>query len=69
MTRQTNTRDIGLAFRDFMEGQRLKRYDDTEEVGEDVVEFVDVSDPSNPICYMADGATFTVRIFAGGGDQ
>ena len=63
----TTTRDIGLAIRDFMEARELKQFDDDQEIGADIVEFIDVSDPHNPVIYMDSGQTFTVRVIAGGG--
>lgn len=70
--RQTTTRDLGLAIRDFCEGFYISHfYDDddgelTEHGCADAINSVDVSDASNPIFYMQSGAVFTVRIVRAG---
>jgi DNA-directed RNA polymerase alpha subunit len=63
-----NTRDIGLAIRDHLEGNEVYHYDqrgDGELYQDDsyTVEAVDVSDAHNPIVYLCNGQVFNVRIF------
>jgi hypothetical protein len=65
--RQTTTRDIGYALRDFCEGYAISHFacdDDhlAEHSGFDTIDAVDMSDPDNPIFRMESGAVFTVRI-------
>ena len=65
--RQTTTRDIGFAIRDFCEGYAISHFDDggddlTEYSGFDCITAVDISDPDNPIFHMESGPVFTVRI-------
>jgi hypothetical protein len=66
-----NTRDLGLAIRDFIEGQAISRF--TEDAGGEleeheeaaVVASIDVSDPHNPVVTFENGQTMTIRIIAG----
>jgi hypothetical protein len=65
--RQTDTRDIGLAIRDFMQGFAISQFHEVEGELEEVdsadkVDFVDVSDPHNPVLHMESGIQFTVRV-------
>lgn len=61
-----NTRDIGLAIRDFIEDRAIIHYEGDEERGEPHgVAFVDASDANNLHLHMASGEVFTVRIIAG----
>jgi hypothetical protein len=63
--RQTTTRDIGFAIRDFCEGYAISHFesdDETEYSGFDTIDAVDISDVDNPIFRMESGAVFTVRI-------
>lgn len=58
-------RDISFAIRDFLEDQEFFTYnDDLDETGQDRVQFVDVSDPHNPVIHLDNGQTFTCRIIA-----
>ncbi len=65
--RQTTTRDIAFAIRDFCEGYPISHFDCdddhlAEHSGFDTIDAVDVSDVENPIFHMESGAIFTVRI-------
>ncbi|MBR0693630.1 hypothetical protein [Bradyrhizobium lablabi] len=62
--RQTMTRDIGFAIRDFCDCATISHVDEDgkERHGEDEIKGIDISDPDNPIFYMESGAVFTVRI-------
>jgi hypothetical protein len=63
MSRQTTTRDLGLAIRDFTEGFAISVFDDDKETtNADLIEFVDVSDADNLVLHMESGAQFTIRI-------
>jgi hypothetical protein len=60
------TRDIGLAIRDFLEGSDIHAFtgpDDTQSEDVEEVDFVDVSDASNPVLFLTNGQEFQVRIF------
>jgi len=67
-----NTRDLGLAIRDALEGVEPFVYDDEGDTvcGKFTVDFIDVSDAHNPVlhCVTRDGANliFTLHIVAGG---
>lgn len=66
MTTMT-TRDIGLAIRDFLEGEHVFHYDDDRETElAESVQLVDVSDPNNPEVLLDNGQQFIIRIFAKG---
>lgn len=59
-----NTRDLGLAIRDFIEGNAFQHFDDE---GEGTsrwarVDFVDCSDPNNLQVHLSTGEFFTVRV-------
>ena len=65
--RQTTTRDIGFAIRDFCDGMPISHFDCDnddliEHTGFDCIDAIDVSDVDNPIFRMESGAVFTVRI-------
>jgi hypothetical protein len=62
--RQTQTRDIGFAIRDFCENTTISHVfeDGTEQWGADEISAIDISDPDNLILHMDSGAVFTVRI-------
>jgi hypothetical protein len=63
MSRETNTRDVGLAIRDFIEGFYIAHFEDDEEVpNEDKIRFVDCCDPNNLVLHMDSGAQFTIRV-------
>jgi hypothetical protein len=64
---ETNTRDVGLAIRDFLEGFPISRFTEVDGELEEIVEAdnivqIDVSDPHNPVAHMESGAQFTIRI-------
>lgn len=64
------TRDVGLAIRDFIEGKEFFTYtkgEGAEIVPDDGSEFetVDCSDPDNLIAVVTGGQMFTIRITAG----
>jgi hypothetical protein len=67
---KATTRDIGLALRDALEHLTHITVWRDDECGDDEakdrVEIwnVDVSDPDNPILDLANGQSFTIRIFA-----
>jgi hypothetical protein len=59
------TRDIGLAIRDFIEGQSFHRFDDDVELpGLHEMIVVDCSDPDNLEVHCENGQRFIVRIIA-----
>ena len=67
---QASTRDLGLAIRDFLEGQEFQIFADDEDgellhAGDASAETVDASDPNNLIVALDNGQTFTVIIIAG----
>lgn len=63
---QVTTRDVGLAIRDFIEGETFYHFgDDKPEPGRDRFEVVDCSDPDNLHIVTMAGVHFTVRIIAG----
>lgn len=63
MARETLTSDLGLAIRDYLEGNAISHVDDGTEKGDaDAVSFVDVSDPNNPVFQMENGAVFKVMV-------
>lgn len=65
-----NTRDIGIAIRDFMEGNNMSHFEEKDgelTFGLDdyaEVKFVDISDPDNPTIHLGNGQQFICRIFA-----
>lgn len=70
MAFQTNTRDIGFAIRDFLEGMDISAFtpDGVEGYREKPrahnIEFIDVSDPNNLKIYLDNRQIFIVRILA-----
>jgi hypothetical protein len=68
LTANLTTDDIGIAIRDFLEHHNICHIDPETLTESNVqyVNFVDVSDPSNPLVHMEDGAQFRVRIFREG---
>jgi hypothetical protein len=68
---RATTRDTGIALRDLMEKQDIVISSDTND-GEPVqefrktVEFIDVSDPDNPVIHLSTGQTFRCVIVAVG---
>lgn len=57
------TSDLGLAIRDFLEGQEFAIFEGDTDTGVRAdVEFIDVSDPHNPIIHLANGQAFRVTI-------
>jgi len=70
--RTATTRDIGIALRDLMEERDIVISSDADD-GETVqtefrttVEFIDVSDPDNPVIHLSTGQTFRCVIVAVG---
>lgn len=70
--RTATTRDIGIALRDLMEQRDIVVSSDTDD-GETAqtefratVEFIDVSDPDNPVIHLSTGQTFHCIIVAVG---
>jgi hypothetical protein len=68
--RTVTTRDIGIALRDLMEERDIVISSDADD-GETVqtelrttVEFIDVSDPDNPVIHLSTGQTFRCAIVA-----
>ena len=65
------TTDLGLMIRDFTECRWFDTFDivngDYEMKGPRQITEVDISDPDNPVVYLDNGQTFTIRIIAGGG--
>jgi len=61
-----NTRDIGLALRDFLEEMDIFHFDEhgNETEHQQTVETVDVSDPHNPVIWLDNGQRFLVHIVA-----
>lgn len=67
---KATTRDVGLAIRDFLEGQDFQIYAEDKDGtllhgGDAAAEIVDASDPNNLNVVLDNGQTFTVRIIAG----
>ena len=64
--RQTTTRDIGFAIRDFCEGYAISHFDCedhlSEHTGFDTIDVINMTDPENPVFRMESGAVFTVSI-------
>lgn len=59
------TRDLGLAIRDFIEGRDFAIFDGDQDSGARVeIDFVDVSDPHNPVVHLSNGRVFRVSIVA-----
>ncbi len=70
--RTATTRDIGIALRDLMEEKEIVMSSETDD-GETAqtefrttVEFIDVSDPDNPVIHLSTGQTFRCAIVAVG---
>jgi hypothetical protein len=68
--RTVTTRDIGIALRDLMEERDIVISSDADD-GESVqtelrttVEFIDVSDPDNPVIHLSTGQAFRCAIVA-----
>ena len=68
---EADTRDIGLAVRDFLEGRTLSIHRDNEDggmldpVADAAVDAIDASDPNNLIVVLDNGQRFTLRVVAG----
>ena len=68
---EADTRDIGLAVRDFLEGRTLSIHHDNEDggtldpVADAAVDAIDASDPNNLIVALDNGQRFTLRVVAG----
>jgi hypothetical protein len=64
-TANLTTDDIGIAIRDFLEHHDIYHIDPETLTESNVqcVDFVDVSNPSNPLVYLEDGAKFRIHIF------
>lgn len=60
---QLTTRDIGLALRDHFEDHDVCHFHDDREGERQKVDFIDVSDPNNPVVFIDNGQKFQVRIF------
>lgn len=61
-----NTRDIGIAIRDFLEGFFINHFEGNqlvEETSEEIM-LIDISDPHNPVIHLQNGQKFICRIFA-----
>ncbi|MDR3488786.1 MAG: hypothetical protein P4M05_28275 [Bradyrhizobium sp.] len=60
------TSDIGLAIRDLVEFRNIHVMGEEKQgsVGVLGISFVDVSDADNPVVYLNNGQTFTIRIFS-----
>lgn len=67
---KATTSDIGFAIRDFLEGMYISAFtpDGVEGYREAPrqfsIDFIDVSDPSNPRVFLGNGQIFSVRIFS-----
>lgn len=63
-----NTKDIGLIIRDRCEGDWVWEHDwetdPIEEIDRHEIDFVDVSDASNPIIHVSNGQKFRIIIIA-----
>jgi hypothetical protein len=59
------TDDLGLAIRDFLENRDICHFDpEGLETGDkQKVDFIDVSDASNPVVMIDSGIVFQIRIF------
>jgi hypothetical protein len=65
------TRDLGIAIRDALEGESLIVFE--EDAGDGiyespylrVAEIIDASDPNNLVVHLDNGQLFTIRIIAG----
>ena len=68
---EADTRDIGLAVRDFLEGRMVSIHQDNEDLGtlvpvaDAAVDAIDASDPNNLIVALDNGQRFTLRVVAG----
>ena len=68
MSNTINTRDLGLAIRDFLENRSIAHFAENEHGDLDefpevaTVDYVDVSDPNNLRVSTDTGQWFTVRI-------
>jgi hypothetical protein len=66
-----DTRDIGLAVRDFLEGRPVSIHQENEDggmldpVADAAVDAIDASDPNNLIVALDNGQRFTLRVIAG----
>ena len=62
------TKDIGILIRDRIEGDSACAHDwdgpSVEVITEHEIDFVDVSDASNPIIHVSNGQKFIIRIIA-----
>lgn len=75
MSGKASTRDLGIAIRDFLEGMPFEIFaEGSDHPAKNVngsivtraVEFIDVSDPNNPVVQLDNGQLFEIRIFAKG---
>lgn len=65
IAKTVQTRDVGLAIRDFLEGNEFAVFHDDDDTGARVeVDFVDVSDANNPIIHLSNGRLFRCVILA-----
>ncbi len=68
---EADTRDVGLAVRDFLEGRTLSIHQENEDEGtlvpvaDAAVDSIDASDPNNLIVALDNGQRFTLRVVAG----
>lgn len=68
---EANTRDVGLAICNFLEGRTFSIHQEDDAAGtlapvaDAAIETVDTSDPTNLIVMLDNGQRFTVRIIAG----
>ena len=68
---EANTRDVGLAVYNFLEGRTFSIHQDNEDggtldpVADAAVDAIDASDPNNLIVALDNGQRFTVRVVAG----
>lgn len=68
---EVNTRDVGLAVYNFLEGRTFSIHQDNEDGGtldaiaDAAVDAIDASDPNNLIVALDNGQRFTVRVVAG----
>lgn len=60
------TSDLGIAIRDFIEGERFIQFSSGKHDVKSKIEFVDVSDPHNPVVHCDTGEVFTIRILRTG---
>ena len=68
---EANTRDIGLAISNFLEGRTFSIHHENDDggtldpVADAAIEAIDASDPNNLVLMIDGGQRFTVRIIAG----